>query len=180
MSRRAPGPSDSAKCARSDYNDQITCGLDVISRINHARSPERLEELRKRVLGTINRLIRQVVKSHDVEPHEISNAAISGNTVMTHLLLGLNPEHLRLAPYTPTLLHVPYLRNSEIAIDINPQAWIHFSPCVGSYVGGDITAGILCTDPASKEQYSGALFLPHTDPARFPSVADRRKNEPHG
>ncbi len=135
--------------ARSDYSDQIACGLDVISRINYARSPERLEELRQRVLGTVNRLIRQVAKSHGVDPHEISNAAVSGNTVMTHLLLGLNPEYLRLAPYTPTLLQVPYLRNSEIGIDINPQAWIHFSPCVGSYVGGDITAGILCTDLAA-------------------------------
>ena len=77
---------------------------------------------------------------------------------MTHLLLGLNPEYLRLAPYTPTLLQVPYLRNSEIGIDINPQAWIHFSPCVGSYVGGDITAGILCTDlAAATEEIS--LFI---------------------
>jgi uncharacterized 2Fe-2S/4Fe-4S cluster protein (DUF4445 family) len=135
--------------ARSDYNDQIPCGLDVISRINYARSPERLEELRGRVLGTINRLIHQVAKSHGVAPHEISNAAVSGNTVMTHLLLGLNPEYLRLAPYTPTVLRVPYLRNSEIGIAINPQAWIHFSPCVGSYVGGDITAGVLCTDLAT-------------------------------
>ncbi|MCX6929662.1 MAG: ASKHA domain-containing protein [Verrucomicrobia bacterium] len=135
--------------AQSDYNDQIACGLDVISRINYARTPARLEELRTRVLGTINRLIHQMAKSRGVAPGEISNAAVSGNTVMTHLLLGLNPEHLRLAPYTPTVLHVPYLRNSEIGIDINPQAWIHFSPAVGSYVGGDITAGILCTDLAT-------------------------------
>ena len=135
--------------ARSDYNDQIACGLDVISRIHYARAPERLEELRQRVLGTINRLIHQVAKSHGVDPHEISNAAVSGNTVMTHLLLGLDPDYLRLAPYTPTLLQVPYLRDAEIGIDINPQAWIHFSPAVGSYVGGDITAGILCTDLAA-------------------------------
>jgi uncharacterized 2Fe-2S/4Fe-4S cluster protein (DUF4445 family) len=138
--------------AQSDYNDQIACGLDVISRINYARSPERLEELRRRVLDTINRLIRRVATAHGVHPHEISNASVSGNTVMTHLLLGLTPEHLRLAPYTPTLLEVPYLRDSEIGIDINPQAWIHFSPCVGSYVGGDITAGILCTDLATNTE----------------------------
>ncbi len=138
--------------ARSAYNDQVACGLDVISRINYARTPERLEELRTRVLGTVNRLIREAAISYGVVPQEISNAAISGNTVMTHLLLGLNPEYLRLAPYAPTLLQVPYLRNSEIGIDINRQAWIHFSPCVGSYVGGDITAGILCTDLAAPSE----------------------------
>jgi uncharacterized 2Fe-2S/4Fe-4S cluster protein (DUF4445 family) len=144
--------------ARSDYNDQIACGLDVIGRINYARTPERLEELRLRVLSTINWLIRQVAGTRGVAPEEISNAAISGNTVMTHLLLGLNPEHLRLAPYTPTLLQVPYLHNSEIGITINPQAWIHFSPCVGSYVGGDITAGILCTDLAAPSE-NISLFI---------------------
>ena len=124
----------------------------MIGRINYARTPERLEELRSRVLGTINRLIRQVAGSRGVVPEEISNAAISGNTVMTHLLLGLNPEYLRLAPYVPTVLQVPYLHNSEIGIAINSQAWIHFSPCVGSYVGGDITAGILCTDLAAPSE----------------------------
>ncbi len=144
--------------ARSDYNEQIACGLDIISRINYARKPEHLEDLRQRVLRTINRLIHQVARSQGVDPHEISNAAVSGNTVMTHLLLGLNPEYLRLAPYTPTVLQVPYLRNLEIGIEINPEAWIHFSPSVGSYVGGDITAGLLCTDLATpKEELS--LFI---------------------
>ncbi len=138
--------------ARSDYNDQVACGLDVISRINYARSPERLEELRRRVLGTIQRLIGQAAASQGVDASGISNAAVSGNTVMTHLLLGLNPEHLRLAPYTPTLLEVPLLRDAEVGLGINPQARIHFSPCVGSYVGGDITAGILCTDLATASE----------------------------
>jgi uncharacterized 2Fe-2S/4Fe-4S cluster protein (DUF4445 family) len=135
--------------ARSDYNDQVACGLDVISRINYARNPEGLEELRKRVLGTIHRLIGQVAASQGVDPLEISNAALSGNTVMVHLLLGLNPDYLRLAPYTPTLLRTPPLREAEVGLGIHPQARIHFSPCVGSYVGGDITAGILCTDLAT-------------------------------
>lgn len=135
--------------ARSEYNDQIACGSDVISRINYARGPGHLEELRRRVLGTIRRLIGQVAKSHGVEPGEIANAAVSGNTVMTHLLLGLTPEYLRLAPYTPTLLRTPCLRDAEVGLGIHPQARVQFSPCVGSYVGGDITAGILCTDLAT-------------------------------
>jgi len=67
---------------------------------------------------------------------------------MTHLLLGLNPEYIRLEPYTPTVLEVPYLTAEEIGIDINLDSWVYVSPAVGSYVGGDITSGILCTDLA--------------------------------
>lgn len=134
---------------RSDYNDQVACGLDVISRINYARRPDRLEELRQRVLSTINRLIAQVAEAGGVAPPDISNAVLSGNTTMVHLLLGLQPEYIRLDPYTPTVRESPYLTATEVGININAESWIYFSPSVGSYVGGDITAGMLCTDLAT-------------------------------
>jgi uncharacterized 2Fe-2S/4Fe-4S cluster protein (DUF4445 family) len=134
---------------RTAYNDQIRCGLDVISRINYARTPERLEELRTRVLTTVNTLVAQAAESQGVAPEEITNAVISANTTMNHLLLGMNPEHIRLAPYTPTLMEIPYLTASEAGIAINPDSWVCFSPNNGSYVGGDITAGLLCTDLAT-------------------------------
>jgi uncharacterized 2Fe-2S/4Fe-4S cluster protein (DUF4445 family) len=134
---------------RSDYNDQIACGLDVISRINYARRADRLEDLRQRVLATINRLILQVTEAAGVDPIDVDNAVVSGNTTMMHLLLGLPPEYIRLAPYTPTIMESPYLSAAEVGIAINPESWICFSPSVGSYVGGDITAGMLCTDLAT-------------------------------
>ena len=133
----------------SDYNGQIPCGLDVISRINYARRPERLEELRTRVLDTINRLIAQLCARYEIGTEEICNAVVSGNTTMTHLFLGLNPEFLRLHPYAPTILTPPHLSAGQIGLAIHSETWVCISPCVGSYVGGDITAGILCTDLAA-------------------------------
>ena len=102
-------PDGSVTGTQTDYNDQVACGLDIISRINYAAKAANLEELRKRVLGTINKLIRKLEAMHHVEPHDIYNAVISGNTTMIHLLLGLNPEYIRLAPYTPTILQAPIL-----------------------------------------------------------------------
>ena len=133
----------------SDYNDQIVCGLDVISRINYARRPECREELRVRVLKTINGLIKKATGAHGVSPSEICNAVVSGNTTMLHLLLGLNPEYIRLEPYTPTIMKSLHLTAAEVGVEINPDSWVCLSPCVGSYVGGDITAGLLCTDLAT-------------------------------
>jgi len=130
----------------TDYNGQLVCGLDVISRIDYARRLDRREELRKRVLRTINSLIHQSAQHNQIKPREISCAVISGNTTMVHLLLGLNPEYIRLDPYTPTVLDVPTCKAAEIGIDIIQSAPVKISPAVGSYVGGDITAGILCTD----------------------------------
>ncbi len=137
---------------RTDYNNQLSCGLDVISRINYARTPERLKELSNRVLESINHLIEQVTKSHRIKPEEICNAVISGNTTMIHLLLGLNPEYIRLEPYTPTILEAPYLTAMDVGVNIHPQSWVYLSPSVGSYVGGDITAGLLCTALATDSE----------------------------
>jgi len=133
---------------QSDYNGQIPCGVDVISRINYAARTERLAELQSRVLDTMNHLISQAAFSCGVNPGEICQAALAGNTVMTHLLLGLPPEFLRLEPYTPTVLEPPTMAAGEIGLGICPAAHVELAPCVGSYVGGDITAGLLCTDLA--------------------------------
>ncbi|MCP4606442.1 MAG: DUF4445 domain-containing protein [Proteobacteria bacterium] len=131
---------------RGNYNGQVACGSDIISRINYAQKPERLEELSSRVLETINNLLGAAAKSKNIDPSRISNASISGNTTMIHLMLGLSPEHIRLDPYTPTVLKTGPYAAGEVGVKINPDARISISPNVGSYVGGDITSGLLCTD----------------------------------
>jgi uncharacterized 2Fe-2S/4Fe-4S cluster protein (DUF4445 family) len=143
---------------RTAYNGQIPCGLDVISRINYARRPDRLEELRTRVLTTVNDLLKQVCAGTGCAPDEICTAVLSGNTTMAHLLLGLPPEQIRLAPYTPTILEAPYLTAADVGLALHPEAWVYLSPAVGSYVGGDITAGLLGTDLAAGAE-APALFI---------------------
>ncbi len=151
-------PTGAVLATESDYNGQIPCGVDVISRINYAAQPTRLEELRTRVLETVNRLVCKVAFSRGVNPGEICQAAVAGNTVMTHLLLGLQPEYIRLAPYTPTVLEPPTLAAGEIGLAIGTDAPVEVAPCVGSYVGGDITAGLLCTDMAI-DTHDISLFI---------------------
>jgi uncharacterized 2Fe-2S/4Fe-4S cluster protein (DUF4445 family) len=145
-------PTAKVLATQTAYNDQIDCGLDIISRINYARKPDRLEELRKRVLKTINHLVNQLCKGNEVNPLDIYSAVIAGNTTMMHLLLGLPPEYIRLEPYTPTILKSLYLTAGEVGIEINPQSCVYISPAVGSYVGGDITAGLLSTDIAGDSE----------------------------
>jgi uncharacterized 2Fe-2S/4Fe-4S cluster protein (DUF4445 family) len=141
--------SPRALAVHTAYNDQIDCGLDVISRIHYARKPERLEELRAKVLGTINRLVKAACEVCEVDPGEISGAVVAGNTTMIHLLLGLNPEYIRLDPYTPTIMQIDRLTAWEVGIEINPETMVYIAPAVGSYVGGDIASGLLCTDIAA-------------------------------
>ena len=135
---------------RTDYNAQVECGLDIITRINYAG--KNLGELRERVLKTINGLIEATGKGN------IYYAQVAGNTTMIHLFLGICPEYIRLDPYTPAVFRPPALRAFETGLAINPNAPVKFAPAVGSYVGGDITAGALCT-PLCEGKSEIALFL---------------------
>jgi len=117
-----------------------------------------LIELRERVQHSINQLIQQLCEEYQIEQHSICSSVIAGNTTMIHLLLGLKPEYIRLAPYMPTVSEIPSLTAEKVGIEINPESLVYFCPHVGSYVGGDITSGILCTDLAtSTEEIS--LFI---------------------
>lgn len=131
---------------KTSYNSQIQRGADVISRIDYARNEERCVELRTMVLETINGLIAEASCAVQAVAGEIRSAFVAGNTTMIHLLLGLSPQHIREAPYVPTVNPVPVLTAREVGLAIDPEAVVECAPGVGSYVGGDITAGLLCTD----------------------------------
>jgi len=143
---------------RTSYNAQLTRGTDIISRIDYARTPERLQELRGLVLETINEMIESMRTHASVPLDAIRTAFIAANTTMIHLLLGLPPRHIREAPYVPTVNAVPALTAGEIGLAINPHVVVTCAPGVGSYVGGDITAGLLCTEiPTNRDDVF--LFL---------------------
>ena len=138
----------------SDYNGQITRGEDVISRIVYAGKNGGSEEMRNLVLETINRLLDVVCKratarldqsERPVNPSGIIKATIAGNSTMTHLLLGVPASNIRFAPFVTTVNHVPLLTGQDIGIGINPLGVVDCLPGVASYVGSDITAGVLAS-----------------------------------
>ena len=144
--------------SRTSYNSQISRGADVISRIDYARNSTRLLELRSLILETLNGLIEGVAADMGLHREEVRAAFIAGNTTMIHLLLALPPRYIREAPYVPAVNAVPTLTASEVGLMINSQAMVVCAPGVGSYVGGDITAGLLCTDlPTNSDEVY--LFL---------------------
>jgi uncharacterized 2Fe-2S/4Fe-4S cluster protein (DUF4445 family) len=144
--------------SKSDYNAQIRRGADIISRIEYAKTGHRLEEMRNLVLSTINGLIAEACKEIKIKGDTVYNMAIAGNTTMVHLLLGLPPGHIRESPYVPTVNAPSYLSAADIGLDINPDAAVTFAPGVGSYVGGDITSGLITT-PMMSERERISLFM---------------------
>jgi uncharacterized 2Fe-2S/4Fe-4S cluster protein (DUF4445 family) len=127
------------------YNSQMRHGDDVITRIVFATESGGLEELRSEVVNDINDVLAPMVEKHGIRREEIDSVVISGNTTMSHLFWGFDPSSIREEPYVPTLNTFPVWQAGTAGIRILGQAPVYTIPCVGSYVGGDIVAGILAS-----------------------------------
>jgi uncharacterized 2Fe-2S/4Fe-4S cluster protein (DUF4445 family) len=135
----------------SEYNQQIARGEDIISRIIFAGKGGGADELREMVLATINGRIEFLCKRTRAARDDILKATVSGNSTMMHLLLGLPSESIRLEPFVTTINHLPQLSASDVGIAMNPNGSVDLLPGVASYVGADITAGVLASELRASE-----------------------------
>lgn len=141
----------------SGYNGQIRYGEDVISRIIYAGRPGGLKELRNKVVSTINTIIEDICRDVIISPSDISYIMAAGNTVMSHLLLGLNPKFIRESPYVPSVSQFPLTKAAALGIHAHPSVRLFLYPCIASYVGGDIVSGVHSCQMAKSEKVS--LFI---------------------
>jgi uncharacterized 2Fe-2S/4Fe-4S cluster protein (DUF4445 family) len=146
----------------AEYNGQIARGEDVISRIMYASKNGGRDELRQRVLDTINSLLDLACKrvkspQGKVTPDQVVKATIAGNSTMMHLLLGIPASNIRLSPFITTVNQPPLTTGLEVGLNLNPEAVIDCLPGVASYVGADITAGVLSSGLDNAENVT--LFL---------------------
>ncbi|HSG43315.1 MAG TPA: ASKHA domain-containing protein [Anaerolineales bacterium] len=146
-----------AKAQVAEYNGQIARGEDVISRIIYASKNGGGNDLRKRVLDTINDLMDRACKRVKATPDEIVKASISGNSTMMHLLLGIPADSIRHSPFITTINHIPVLTAHDVGLNACPEANVDCLPGVASYVGADITAGVLSSGVDAAEDV--VLFL---------------------
>ena len=142
----------------AEYNAQISCGEDVISRIIYATKQEGgLDHLQRLVVQTINGRIDEVAERNGIDAAEIDKMTVAGNPTMIHLFLGLWPESIRLEPYVPTVNHPLPVKARELGLHINPEAAVDCLPGVGAYVGADTTAGVLSSRMYQTEELT--LFI---------------------
>ncbi len=141
----------------SDYNAQISYGEDVITRIIYSQKPGGLQRLQEVVVNTINGIIDELLSMTGIGREEISHMVIAGNTTMTQLFLGVDPKYIREEPYVPTAVFFPPVRAKDVGINLGDHVYIYVFPCVASYVGGDIVAGVLGTGIFQRDEVT--LFL---------------------
>ncbi|MCI9037057.1 MAG: DUF4445 domain-containing protein [Oscillospiraceae bacterium] len=128
----------------SGGNGQIRYGADVINRIIESGRPGGRKRLQDAVIKeSIIPMLAFMYRTANINPRRIYRMVLAGNTTMNHLLLGLYADPIRMEPFVPSFFHTDHLFVRDIQLKMNPLAELIVAPNIGSYVGGDITAGAL-------------------------------------
>ena len=130
----------------SSLNPQAVFGGDLMSRIAFAQfNPDNLKKLHTRIVGLLNQHIAEICRQSGVLAKWIYKVVVVGNTCMHHLLLGIDPSHVGLAPYAPVMRHALVLPARQLFLKVAPEARVCLLPLVAGFVGADAVAVALAT-----------------------------------
>ena len=142
----------------SSGNGQIRYGADVINRIIEQGRPGGKKKLQDAIIKeTLNPIIANLCKSAGLSARSILRLCVGANTTMNHLFVGVDAEPVRMEPYIPSFFGWEGLLAGDLKLPANPLASVIIAPNIGSYVGGDITAGTLASGIWDKDEMS--LFI---------------------
>ena len=130
----------------SSLNPQAVFGGDLMSRIAFAQfNPGNLKKLQTRIIALLNQHVEEIVRESGVPARWIYKVVVVGNTCMHHILLGIDPSYVGLAPYAPVMRHPLVLPARELTLKVNPEARVCLLPIVAGFVGADAVAVALAT-----------------------------------
>lgn len=150
-------PTGAMSGVRACLNPQAAVGADVLSRIGAAGAPDGMEALRAQVMGAVNALLDELVAEAGVSRMDVYQLTFAGNTAMEHLLCGIDPASLGQAPFVPVLRDALDEEAEALGAPVHPEARAYVFPVIAGFVGGDIVAGLLATDPTATPEPT--LFL---------------------
>ena len=138
----------------SFLNPQVEFGQDILARIHFASEEGGLEKLQRLLIKRLNAEISQMTQRNRIETISLVGMSLSGNTVMTHLFLGLDPFWICREPYIPAVNRPELIKAIELGLAVNPESPVLVVPNVGSYFGGDLISGILASGMTRQDEIS--------------------------
>ncbi len=139
----------------SFYNPQKKFGADVISRINYTLKNDGKKEMKEVLINGLNEGIRELLNANDLKEEDLLKMTIVGNTIMLHLLLGVDTESIAKSPYIPLFTDSLELDPVEVGLMMNKKGMVQLLPSISGYVGADIVGDMIAVKFSSyKEGYN--------------------------
>ncbi len=138
-------------------NPQVSIGEDVVSRIAHVTKNNAGKRAKDLVIQAINEILEETCKKGNIEPDDVVDFVLVGNTAMYQLFLGMPPEYLAVSPFVPVVKAPVNVKAATLGINGLPAANVYSPPVIAGYVGTDTIAGIVATRLDVMDEYT--LFI---------------------
>ncbi len=153
----------------SMMNPQCKYGEDVMSRISyHMMHQDGLTRMSGDIIEGLNSLLARACEATHppkknkkkecsvlylcLNPSDIIDMTIVGNTAMHHILLRLNPEYVGVAPFPPVIHKSLDIKARDLGIRINESAYVHVLPIEAGFVGADNVGVLIAEEPYKSDE----------------------------
>lgn len=144
---------------RTALNPQARWGADVMSRVQFAVAEHGRPVLEEAIRRQIGGLIHQLLHFANADVGRLRRVVLVGNTVMHHLFCGIDLEPLSHYPFEPVNDGLQTLAPGDLDWALPEAVTVQFLPCLGSFVGSDILAGVLATGMQERAELTMLIDL---------------------
>lgn len=130
-------------------NPQVRYGEDLMSRVSYGMTePGGVARMHRAIIKALNDLAAQAAAAAGIAADAITDAVLVGNTVMHHLLLGIDPTYLGAMPFALATHDAVDVKARDLGLTaLHPGAMVHVLPCIAGYVGADNVGVLLAEQP---------------------------------
>jgi len=140
----------------SGLNRQITYGETLLTRIAFSRKAKNgLQKLQQAVVQSINDLVDRLASKVGIKNEEITSVSVGGNTVMNHLLAGIDVDYLWYVDANDKVPRAPITKKAKtLGLHVNPEAYVYCLPNVSRFLGGDAVGDVVASGMYNSDETS--------------------------
>ncbi len=140
----------------SGLNKQITYGETLVTRIAISRKAKNgLPKLQQAAVHTVNDIVNRLASNAKIKTAEITSISVGGNTVMNHLLAGMDVDYLWYVDANDKVPRTPIIKKAkELGLNTNPEAHVYCLPNVSRFLGGDAVGDVVASGMYDSDETS--------------------------
>ncbi len=130
------------------YNRQIELADNIASRIALCTADENVKKLQRLIIAeTLVPIFGKLSVQSSRSLDQVTEIVFSGNTVMSHLALGLSALSIGTIPFEPLTKVFSEHAAPEIGLTCCPNARVRTVPAIAGYIGGDLVSDLYISEP---------------------------------
>lgn len=135
----------------SMMNPQVPFGEDLMSRVSYAMlHDDGLQKMHAATVAGLNKLAGTAAHAAGLRIRDIHEMVVACNTVMHHILLGLDPTDLGGAPFTLASHAALDIKARDLGLKLHPGANVHCMALEAGHVGSD-NVGVLVAEAPDQQ-----------------------------